>query len=101
MVKDNKYFQPYNVITLCKNLSFFLYWKWDVFFPKIHIKDDLNLSYHKKKQQTNKKQHHNGVCPQQIKNFYGKRKATAIWGKKKTIKTPVLKIFLFNTSQGT
>ena len=101
MVKDNKYFQPYNVITLCKNLSFFLYWKWDVFFPKIHIKDDLNLSYHKKKQQTKKKQHHNGVCPQQIKNFYGKRKATAIWGKKKTIKTPVLKIFLFNTSQGT
>ena len=85
MVTDNKYFQPYNVITLCKNLSFFLYWKWDVFFPKIHIKDDLNLSYHKKtnkQTKTNKKQHH-GVCPQQIKNFYGKRKATAIWGKKK------------------
>ena len=57
----------------------------------------------KKKQQINKKQHHNGVCPQQIKNFYGKRKATAIWSKKKkkTTKTPVLNIFLFNTSQGT
>ena len=51
------------------------------FFSKIHIKDDLNLSYQKKtnkQTKTNKKQHHNGVCPQQIKNFYGKRKATAI-----------------------
>ena len=36
-----------------------------------------------KQTKTNKKQHHNGVCPQQIKNFYGKRKVTAIWGKKK------------------
>ena len=65
MVKDNKYFQPYNVITLCKNLSFFLYWKWDVFFPKIHIKDDLNLSYHKKK---NNKQTKNSIIMVYVHN---------------------------------
>ena len=64
MVKDNKYFQPYNVITLCKNLSFFLYWKWDVFFPKIHIKDDLNLSYHKK----NNKQTKNSIIMVYVHN---------------------------------
>ena len=80
MVTD-KYFQPYNVITLCKNLSFFLYWKWDVFFSKNSYKGWPQFKLSQKK--TNKKQHHNGVCPQQIKNFYGKRKATAIWGKKK------------------
>lgn len=69
------------------------------FFLKIHIKDDLNLSYHKKKQTKNSIIMvfvHN-----KLKIFMVREKLQQYEVKKKTTKTPVLKNFLFNTSQGT
>ena len=96
MVKDNKYFQPYNVITLCKNLSFFLYWKWD-FFSKIHIKDDLNLSYHKKKQTNKQKQTKNSIIMvfvhNKLKIFMVREKLQQYEGKKNNNKNSCIKKF--------
>ena len=73
------------------------------FFSKIHIKDDLNLSHHKKK---NNKQTKNSIIMVFVHNkfkiFMVREKLQQYEvKKKKTTKTPVLKIFLFNTSQGT